>query len=334
VKAVPASPQSLVVAPANERTPPWTRVRAAAGAFWLGAFFYVAERAPWFVAAVHRPVCAGVFRCSRVIRQGTRANAKRLLGAAPAHEVEALARRTLSTFFSFCCDVGRSFGMSAAQLLERVEVIDGRDHYLAARAANNGVIVVTAHMGSFEVGMAALRDVERGRIHVVFRRDRFERFEKQRSALRARLGVEEAPVDDGWAVWVRLRDALLADEAVVLQGDRVMPGQKGEAVPFLGGHLLLPAGPVKLALATGAPIVPIFSVRTATGTVRLFIEPAIEVVASPATGPHPALLRWAAVLEKYVRAYPDQWLMLQPALIEDADAGADAKDGRHERNHS
>jgi KDO2-lipid IV(A) lauroyltransferase len=161
---------------------------------------------------------------------------------------------------------------------------------------------------------------------VVFRRDRFERFEKQRSALRARLRVEEAPVDDGWGVWVRLREALLADEVVVLQGDRVMPGQKGEAVPFLGGHLLLPAGPVKLALATGAPIVPIFSLRTAAGKVRLFIEPAIEV-GPAAAGPHPALLCWATLLEKYVRDYPDQWLMLQPVLIEDA--GADAGDGRH-----
>jgi len=33
-----------------------------------------------------------------------------------------------------------------------------------------------------------------------------------------------------------------------------------------------------------------------------------------------ALLEWAAVLERYVRAYPDQWLMIQPALCEDVEA--------------
>ena len=124
-------------------------------------------------------------------------------------------------------------------------------------------------------------------------------------------------------MWVRLRDALLADEAVVLQGDRVMPGQKGEAVPFLGGTLLLPSGPVKLALATGAPIVPILSVRTARGKVKLFVEPPIEVDAAGGPGAaREALLRWAAVLEKYVRSYPDQWLMLEPALAEDKDVAA------------
>jgi KDO2-lipid IV(A) lauroyltransferase len=83
--------------------------------------------------------------------------------------------------------------------------------------------------------------------------------------------------------------------------------------------MLLPPGPVKMALATGAPILPIFSVRTKEGKVRLVVEPAIEVGPSDApAGPHPALLQWAAVLERYVRAYPDQWLMIRPALSEDA----------------
>lgn len=325
------------------------RLRDGAAAFWLAVFFYAAERAPRFVAAFRRPFCRGVFFCSRSIREGTSANARRLLGpGARRSEVDALARRTLNSFYLFCCDVGRSFGMSRAELLARVESVEGHPHYLAARAAGKGVIVVTAHMGSFEVGMAALSEVEKNTIHVVFRRDRFARFERQRSALRARLGVAEAPVDEGWTVWVRLRDALLADGAVVLQGDRVMPGQKGEAVPFLGGTLMLPPGAVKLAMATGAPIVPIFSVRTVAGKVKLFIEPCIEVGERSAAvgGPHPALLQWAATLERYVRAHPEQWLLLRPALAEDqapdppahisAPARAeslrttDAKEGGHE----
>ena len=299
-----------------------SKLRAAAAAFWLRAFFRAAERAPRVVLAARGPLCLGTFWTSAFIRRGTRANARRLLGPdASSAQVDALARRTLSSFYLACCDVGRSFSATREQLFARVQGAEGDEHFQAARAAGRGVIVVTAHMGSFEVGLAALRHRERGRIHVVFRRDPFERFERLRSGLRRRLGVDEAPVDDGWTVWLRLRDALLADEVIVLQGDRVMPGQRGEAVPFLGGRILLPAGPVKMALATGAPIVPIFSVRAEDGSVRLFVEPAIHVergpdVASP--GPHPALLQWARVLERYVRTYPDQWLMFQPALCEDA----------------
>ena len=315
---LPTQAQSPTPAPAGARG-----VRAAAAAFWVRAFFWTAEHVPWVVYGARRFLCAGGFRFYRPVRRGTRANARRILGprADPA-QVERLARRTWENFYLFCCDVGRSFSASREQLFSRVESIEGKEHYRAARAAGRGVIVVTAHMGSFEVGLAALREQERRRVHVVFRRDPFERFEKLRSDLRKRLGVKEAPVDDGWTVWMRLRDALLADEAVVLQGDRVMPGQKGEPVPFLGGTLLLPTGPAKMALATGAPIVPIFSVRTPEGRVKLFIEPAVEVGDG---GADAAMRQWAAVLERYVKAYPDQWLVLQPALCEDADAAGRAE---------
>jgi len=296
------------------------RLRARAAGFWLAAFFWAAEHAPRLTAAAGRPLGRAIFLCSRATRRGTTANARRILGpGASQADVTALARRTLSSFYLFCCDIGRSFGLSREQLIAQIDSDSGRDRYDAARAAGKGVIVVTAHMGSFEVGMAALRQVERKGIHVVFRRDPIARFDRQRSELRARLGVVEAPVDEGLRIWVRLRDALLNDDAVVLQGDRVMPGQKGEAVPFLGGTLMLPPGPIKLALATGAPIVPTFSVRMPGGKVKLFIEPAIEVGNKRAKdgAPHPALLEWARVLERYVKTYPDQWLLLQPALVED-----------------
>ena len=296
---------------------PRGRARRALTEFWVRAFFWTSEHAPAFVRATRGLFCRMTFRASRSIRRGTTANARRILGPdAAGADVEALARRTFSNFYAVSSDIGRSFSASRELLFSRVESIEGKENYRAARAAGRGVIVVTAHMGSFEVGLAALREQERGRIHVVFKRDLFARFERLRSDLRRRLGVEEAPVDDGWTVWIRLRDALLADEAVVLQGDRVMPGQKGEAVPFLGGRLVLPTGPVKLAQATGAPIVPIFSVRAPDGAVRLYIEPAIEFRAAETS-----LHQWAAVLERFVRAFPDQWLMLQPALLDDAREG-------------
>ncbi len=297
------------------------RVRRAAAAFWLKQLFWLSANAPWLLRCAKPLFCGGAFRFSRSIREGTLSNARRLLGpeAGDARE-RSLAKAVLGNFYLFCHDVGRSTGLPPASLLRRIDTIDGHESYLAARAAGTGAIVVTAHMGSFEVGMAALKQHE-PRIHVVFRRDSMEAFERQRSELRSRLGVIEAPVDEGWTIWIRLREALLANEVVVLQGDRVMPGQKGQRVPFLGGHMMLPSGPIKLALASGAPIIPVFTVRTPQGNVKLFIEPAIVVRAedSHSGEAHPALLQLACVIERYVRTYPDQWLMLEPAWCEDID---------------
>jgi KDO2-lipid IV(A) lauroyltransferase len=177
-------------------------------------------------------------------------------------------------------------------------------------------------MGSFEAGIAALLKNEPKPVHVVFKRDARGRFEEIRRSLRQRLGVHEAAIDDGWSIWVGLRDALTRDEVVVMQGDRVMPGQKGQAVPFLHGHLLMPNGPIKLAIASGAPLIPIFSVRTPDGRIAIRIEDAIHVdpAAEPVRGVHPALLQLTTVIERYIRQYPEQWLLLQPAFCEDADA--------------
>jgi KDO2-lipid IV(A) lauroyltransferase len=263
-----------------------------------------------------RPVVArGAYRFSPSVRRATAANARGIFGpeVAPA-EVRALGRGVVASFYDFVCDVGQALHLSRDQLGGRIESIEGHPHYLAARALGRGAIIATAHMGSFEAGAVALLKHERA-MHVVFKRDP-SRFERVRSGLRQKLGVTEQPVDDGWGMWMRLRDALARDEVVMIQADRVMPGQKGAEVPFLHGRMLLPTGPFKLALASErAPIIPVFVLRTPRGGIRIHVEEAIVVEPSDES-PHPALLKFARILEQYVRAYPRQWLLLTPAFCE------------------
>lgn len=286
------------------------RVRSVTADLWLRSLFFCAERLPWLPRVGRGFFVRGTYRCSPAVREATAANAQRILGEAA--DVAKFGRGVVGSFFDFVCDVGRSQGMTREELVGRIDSIEGRERYLAMRQAGRGAIIVTAHMGSFEVGMASLLEQEK-RIHVVFKRDT-GRFERIRQGLRQRLGVVEQAVDEGWGVWVKLRDALKADEVVAIQGDRVMPGQKGSRVPFLGGHMLLPTGPVKLAMASGAPIVPVFSVRTAGGKIKLFIEEPIEV----GQDVDEAMGQLAAVIARYVAAYPEQWLVLHPAFEEDA----------------
>ena len=292
-------------------------VRQAAANFWLDALFRLAGAAPRMTRALRPMVARGAYRCSPAIRAATADNARRIFGpdASPA-DIRDFGRGVVASFFDFVCDIGQSLRLSREQLAGRIESIVGHEHYLAARAMKKGAIIATAHMGSFEAGAAALLAHERA-MHVVFKRDP-SRFEQVRSALRAKLGVIEAPIDDGWGVWMRLRDALARDEVVMIQADRVMPGQKGCRVPFLHGHLLLPTGPMKLSLASGggAPIVPVFALRTGDGRICIHVEPAIAVEPS-SESPHPALLKFAGILEQYVRAFPRQWLLLHRAFCEE-----------------
>jgi phosphatidylinositol dimannoside acyltransferase len=315
-RVLPSPVATAPVMPTTTSRPSFgSRLRSATAAFWLRVLFFIAQRMPWFARAGKPVFVLLASACSRSICTATRANGRRILGErVDDATLKAFTRGVVGNFFDFVLDVGRSVGRTREQLAAEIEQIDGHDRYVATRAARRGAIVLTAHMGSFEMGAAALLEHE-PRIHVVFKRDS-GRFERIRQSLREQLGVVEQAVDEGWGVWVTLRDALRANEVVAIQGDRVVPGQKGRRMPFLGGHLMLPTGPVKLAMASGAPIVPVFSVRTPRGGVRLFIEEAITV----GDDADEALARVAAVIAKYVAAYPQQWLVLHPAFDEDATA--------------
>ena len=314
--AIAATPTSMLAAAAPSGI---QRLGRAALSFWLRLMFLACERFPGFIRSFRFIFCWFAFTLSSHVRRATLANAARILGPqSTTAERKRLAKGVIHSFYLFALDVGRSTNMTREQLLAEIGSVHGHEQYDAAVAAGQGLIVVTAHMGSFEVGLAELA-AQGKKLNVIFRRDAQGAFERQRSGLRERLGVVEHPIDDGWTLWMRLRDALAAGEAVIFQGDRVMPGQRGRKLPFLHGHLELPPGPVKLSRLTGAPILPIFSTRRADGKIDLHIEPPITAADDCDDGVRgdPLLTKLAKVVEKYVRTYPEQWLMFHPAFCED-----------------
>ncbi len=294
-------------------------VRRFSASFWLAFMFWWTEHYPPFVLRTRRFFLWFAWRYSTVMRTGTLANARRILGSGASNEdCEDLAKSVIRNFYLAIYELGQCARLNQQQLADRIDGVDGREHYYAGRSQAKGAILVTAHIGSFELGAAAL--IGKNEIlHVVFQRDVHPRFDRLRSRLRQQLGVREASIDVGWQLWPRLRDAIEADETVVIQGDRVMPGQQGVRVPFFDGHLSVPLGPFKLAQITGAPIFPVFSIRTTIGRVRLIIEEPLTITRDEGRidGNHPAPKKFAALLEERVRANPEQWVMVYPAWDED-----------------
>ena len=312
-ESVVASGRGITHAPAVGLT------RRLASKLWLTVLFFLARRMPWVLRRGRAFFTWGTWTFSRLIREGTLTNARRILGeGSTPRQRYAIARATVGSFYDFVCDVGWTLGASREELNSRIAAVEGREAYDQARSLHRGAIIATAHMGSFEVGMAALLHSEL-RIHVVFQRDREDRFEQLRTDVRSKLGIVEAPVGEGLGKWLELRDALLRDEVVAIQADRVMPGQKGQKVLFLGGHMMVPAGPVKLAMITGAPIIPIFSIRQPDGRIVVKIEQPIYVESGRPELFEPTLLQLAEVMAKQVRLHPGQWLVLHKAWCEDLD---------------
>ncbi len=297
-------------------------VRRASANFWREFMYWWVAHWPPFVLFTRPFFLWFALRYSKALLDGPTANAKRILGStASPNEVEQLRRAMVRNAYTSIYELGRAVRSTPKQLRDWVEQADGVEHYEAARAHKKGAILVTAHLGPFEIGSSPLTTRE-AKVSVLFRRDDRTSFDRLRSQLRQKLGVEQISVDDGWLVWAKIRDGLLNDEVVLIMGDRVMPGQRGVEVEFMGGHMLMPVGPVKLAMATGSPIIPIFSVRTRIGRCRVVIEKPIFVPQGPdmVDGHHPAMRRIAAAIERQVQAYPDQWAVYERAWCEDQEA--------------
>ena len=306
----PSSETSGAAAPPRPARPRLSLGQKLA-AFWLGHLFWAARCAPWYARITVGFWIFAAWLFSPALRRNTLANSRHILGKDATHaQCRRLARNTIRSFFMFVYDIGRHGRMDAAQMRQDVEHVEGSQHYDAARDLGRGVIVATAHFGAFESAVASLLEHE-PKIHVVFQRDRSGAFEEVRRRLHERLGVIEHPIDDGLSAGAGLRGALQRGEAVLMQADRVMPGQRGTLMPFFDSHIEMPVGPAKLAAMTHSPIVPVFARRMPGGKVRITIHPAIQVnLAENPDALTDTVRHLAVVIESHVREHPEQWLTL------------------------
>ena len=88
------------------------------------------------------------------------------------------------------------------------------------------------------------------------------------------------------------------------------PKRGGVKVPFFGNDAYTTDGLARLALASEAAVMPCFAVREADGSWRMVIEPAVPVVRTGdvETDTYRITADCTAILERWVRRYPDQWL--------------------------
>src|SRR5206468_2629178 len=180
--------------------------------------------------------------------------------------------------------------------------IEGMGGLEKAARAGRGLVVLTAHLGNWELaGRMLARDGARP-MHIVVAAEAdpaVERFLRG-GAAPVRFVTRTAPTAS-----LSLLSALRRGEIVAMQGDRAL-GTRGDVLqPFFGAPAPFPLGPFVLARAAGAPVVPAFCLLDADRRYRIvvgmpsWVEPGGEAA---------ALGRWVAVLEVMVRRHPSQWL--------------------------
>ncbi len=204
---------------------------------------------------------------------------------------ESLGQGIFETAFTWWAPDRRLAGLS--------ETV-GLEHLTAARALGKGVILLSAHFTTLEIGCRLL--LLRQPFHPMYRRHENPLFEKIMRASRERLSENPIRKDD-----VRqLMRSLRAGNTVWYAPDQAYRGKNAAPVPFFGVPAATNLSTSRLARASGAPVLPFFSLRLPDGRYRLIIQPPLADF--PGDDPETDAARINLVIEQIVREAPEQYL--------------------------
>jgi len=223
---------------------------------------------------------------------------------------EAERRRILRGVFT---SLGRQlaelcqFPRYTAENVDDVVVYDGLEHFQKAYARGKGVLFLTAHFGGWELSAFA-HSLHGHWLHVVMRPMDNPYLDRLLQSYRTMYGNKVVPKDD----FVRgLLAAMKSGETVGILMDTNMTPPQGIFVDFFGIPACTASGLARMALRTDAAVVPGFTIwDERLGKYRLRFDAAVELVR---TGHLEADIvantqKFTAVIEDYVRSYPEQWL--------------------------
>jgi KDO2-lipid IV(A) lauroyltransferase len=227
-------------------------------------------------------------------------------------KLDALVRGNARCFARMLADYFLCAGHHAARAHVLLESNDGWEHLAAAQSAGRGTILVTAHLGHWELGglLLALRGL---RMTVVTLPEPSDALTRWRSTCRQRLGIGTVAVGPGHDfAFVEMLRTLRGNGCLAMLVDRPYHGT-GTDVRQFGRTTEYSTAAAMLAHHTGATVIPAFVIRMPDHRYRAITCPPVPM----RTGPLREVMkentqRIADVFEVRIREHPEQWFNYVP----------------------
>jgi KDO2-lipid IV(A) lauroyltransferase len=226
-------------------------------------------------------------------------------------QIARLARESVRAFGATLLDFLTISESEVTEVQRRVS-ISGVEHYDEARAQGRGLLLMSAHLGGWELGAILAAILGRPVVPVIRPLDN-PLLERELARLRTRFGnrvIFKQSAARG------ILEALRANEAVVMLIDQNVVAREAVFVPFFGR---LAATSPALALfqqKTGAPVVPVFVWPEGGGRYRVELQPPISAGEFFGAGSdrddaiRRATARYTEVTEAAIRRDPAAWLWM------------------------
>jgi len=235
----------------------------------------------------------------------------------PASEVPgSLIRASLASYARYWREAFRLPTMDHQAVARQVQRTgSGSEHVEDALAAGRGAVLALPHSGNWDIAGVWLTNTY-GKFTTVAERLKPESLYQRFVDYRESLGFEVLPLTGGARPpFEVLAERLRGNGMVCLMSDRDLT-RSGVQVDFFGEPTRFPAGPAKLAVETGAALLPIHSWYEPEDS-RLDLYPPLDTSSGDVNAITQALADRFATC---IAAHPADWHMLQPQWLADLSA--------------
>jgi lauroyl/myristoyl acyltransferase len=242
-----------------------------------------------------------------------RKNLARVIGVPPSEVPGTLMRASLASYARYWREVFRLPTMDHGTLARQLhDSVAGKEHLAAALTAGRGAVLALPHSGNWDMAGVWLAQTH-GRFTTVAERLKPESLYRRFIDYRESLGFEVLPLSGGRRSPFELLCERLADNRVVcLMAERDLT-YTGVQVDFFGEPTRMPAGPAKLAIETGAALLPVHCWYENNGW-GFEVYPALDCSSGDVGVITQAL---ADLFARNIAAHPADWHMLQPQWLAD-----------------
>lgn len=222
--------------------------------------------------------------------------------------IAEVSRRVFHHFGMTLTEMVQGAHLAPGDILSRCR-LSGEDHFRRALAARRGVILVSAHLGNWEIGLQYLACHFGKRVHLVVRPLAPRWLDRWVNHARARFGNHLIAKRKAFP---RMLKAIREDGIVALMVD-LSSRKQSVGVDYFGHRTRVSPAAAMLAARCAAPIIAAFTLRNPDGSFTIEVSAPVPIQRSGRLKDDLKAnsQRITDLVEKAVRNHPDQYLWMQ-----------------------
>jgi len=238
-------------------------------------------------------------------RRIVRRNLKFVYPEWPYERVKKVSQCVFQNLGITILEICQMICFSSHDIIDKVK-IRGEEHLLNAMHNDKGAILISAHLGNWEIGLLYLVLHSNLPIVSVVKRLRNKLLNQWIHRLRTRFGNRIIDKDGALPEMVRV---LRQGKILAIMIDQGTKSSLGVKITFFGKYITATPAAALLAMRCKSPVIPIFCNRNDDGMLSINIEPPLILKKTDdlRTDLMTNTQIMTDVIEKAIRRYPEQW---------------------------